>query len=111
MEQSLRMALVLKDDVIKGFSYSFSAALLKKLKEMKEKDQIFEKGIKEALEFADKSESGLTDMAYMVTDHLHNQISSHSGMPNTGTSMYPKEVDRLIALAEEFLAIFQKKAK
>ncbi|HTW96592.1 MAG TPA: hypothetical protein VMD74_02960 [Candidatus Methylomirabilis sp.] len=109
MAQDTTLSLVLKNDVITGFSYSFSSALLRKLKEMNEKDQIFKKGLKNALNDAKKNiQSYLTDMAIIVAVHLHQQISVSSDILDLSTKNFPEEVNQFISFVEEFLAIFQE---
>jgi hypothetical protein len=102
----LEMNSLLKDDVVNGFSYSFSAALLKKLKQLKKDDNLFK------YSNTDHIQGPVTDIAEIVMHHLRGQISEHilpEDTPNDPISL--NEVDRFILLVEEFLAIFQAKAK
>jgi len=99
-EQGLQ--LLLKDDVIVGFSYSFSKALLEKLKALKKEDRIFEEEWKEA---QNQDSSHLTEIARCVMEHLETQLNCDISGFN------PDKVDCLISFAEEFLAIFEKKER
>ena len=96
IEEVIRMArpeLILKQDVITGFSYSFSSALLEKLKDLRTGDRIF------------KAKECFSDIADVVINHLTEQL----GIPTPTFGPSSTEVDKFISLVEEFLAIFKKK--
>jgi hypothetical protein len=98
----------MRNDVVNGFSYSFSAALLKKLKQLK-KDRILFKS-----EFAYEHPTTtymLTDMAATTVSHLSLQISRHEHVLENSRVKSVNGVDEFILFVEEFLAIFQTKAK
>lgn len=80
MAEGSQLQLLLQQDVISGFSYSFAKALLEKLKALKTEDRLEEK------------------IARSVIIYLEIQM---------GQSL--RKVDDLIAVTEEFLSIFEKK--
>lgn len=88
-KQSLRLSL--EDDVINGFSYSFTKALLEKIKELVEQKRIFDK------------RNNLLPITETVLGYLAIQVRDCP--PNT-----PEGIAELIATTEEFLAIFVKTA-
>ncbi len=94
MEQKLTLILD-KDIVSQGsFSYSFSSRLLEKLKELRASNTLFEDG----------GQYRLASISNAVLHHLTGQIPTGHDTPYTG-----EEVDKFIAVAEEFLAIFHEK--
>ncbi len=107
----LKLKLALQHDVINGFSYSYCRALLEKLKALKVERRVFEDNEKaaECDESLKKGEgyfaTKLTPIAYSVIDALDEQIEGF----RLGDIPKPSQVDAAIAVAEEFLAIFEKK--
>lgn len=100
----MKQKLVLSDDIITGFSYSFTSALLAKIKELEKENRIFEQGLEEAK----KNESNnlgspLTLIAESTLCYLNEQIRCNEEI---GT---PKDLAILIRCTEEFLAIFAEK--
>jgi len=89
------VSLLLRQDSITGFSYSFSKALLEKLKKLKEGKRLFLKG------------KELTPIAFAISEHLSNQISPSDPIIGVSDPVNPSEVDELISLAEEFLKTFE----
>jgi hypothetical protein len=110
MENELRlefgMNLLLKDDVVNGFSYSFSLALLKKLQQLKKDNKLFWNG-----NIDPTQEGAITDMAATIMGHLSGQISRHGHVLRTDSSQSSNQVNAFILFVEEFLAIFPTKAK
>lgn len=109
-KQSQRLELTLKQDVINGFSYSFTNSLLKGLKKLKKEDKIFEDGWgnAEEIEARDHRPSRTTGIACVVIEYLKQQliISSYSA-----EKMLPTDVNNLITTSEEFLSIFSSEKK
>ncbi|MBI5306678.1 hypothetical protein HZB04_03805 [Candidatus Wolfebacteria bacterium] len=97
MKQTQELKLVLKNDVINGFSYSFSKTILEKLKEVVRDDRMFKNTY---------SSRRLTDIANTLVSHLYQQLCFYSSSFNVNDE---KTIKELIAVAEEFLAIFEKK--
>ncbi len=91
----------LKLDGITGFSFSFTSALLEKLKQLKKEDRIFETGEEKAKKSYHKS---LTFIAHTVIEYLSEQLKVSPMSPNTHTDY----IETLFALAEEFLLAFRK---
>lgn len=104
---ALRQALLLKQDVISGFSYSYCRALLDKFKELHATGRIFidNEQAKENEEI--KCISLLTPIADLVSSHLEDQISGF----RVGNAFYYSRIAEQIQIAEEFLAIFEQKRK
>jgi DNA-directed RNA polymerase alpha subunit len=102
---ALEMKLVLKPDVITGFSYSFTKALLEKLKVLRDEKRIFEEVEYKQIEETAKLENrySLTSIAGSVIGHLQGQLFGS----NQGQELIePKKVEELITTAEEFLESF-----
>ncbi len=97
MEQ--KQVLVLEQDVISGFSYSFSYHLLNKIKSLKKEDRIFKKGWEAAVKNSDYS-SDLTEIFSTVAFQLGTQL----GLCFTRS---PEGIEEFISCSEEFLAIFR----
>jgi hypothetical protein len=100
-EQELKL-LIPSHDVINSFCYAYSKALLKKLKELVKEDRIFVAGNAESVRNKGMNTS-TTDIANAVLTPLQEQINFSGGGYNQA------KVDKLIATAEEFLAIFEAK--
>ena len=99
----------LENDVINGFSPSFSKALLKKLKALKEEDRIFREGWEQAHENGKTLRaSRLTEMAKYITVHLQTQLEYFSVTDTAINMALATEIEELISFAEEFLAIFEE---
>ena len=102
-------ALTLKGNVITGFSYSFAQILLNKLKKLKEENRIFTEGLPVSQDDDDISSSynhGTTSIASAVLHYLYEQVPYEcNGSPDSTNS---KEINRLIACADEFLTTFQQ---
>jgi len=101
-----KLTLTLEDDVISGFSLSFTKSLLKKLEELKRLDRIFDDSA-EDIEEKDKKgySSPLTSIANSVVKHLVDQLQTFGG----DSACRPDDINKLIALAYEFIEIFEKK--
>jgi len=101
----------IQQDQITGFSRSFTAALVKKLKRLKAEDKIFKGGLAGAKEDerlnSNSGKCSFTEIAYIVVEKLQNQIS-YPERPRPGTCLFPSKLERFISVAEEFLAIFEK---
>jgi TusA-related sulfurtransferase len=92
--------LVLQQDVIDGFSYSFTKALLNKLLELNESGKIFE-----VESTRPDSAHNITDIAHSVISHLLSQIEIDISVCSM---MSMNEIGCIIETAKEFLAIFEK---
>ncbi len=98
----LELSLKLRQDVITGFSYSFTKALVEKLKELLKKDNVFVDGNETA-----KTHDGYfreTEIAGIVTHYLCDQLQ----VQHSDKAKNLIEVEKLISLAEEFLSIFEE---
>ncbi|MFA4887862.1 MAG: DNA-directed RNA polymerase subunit alpha C-terminal domain-containing protein, partial [Candidatus Nanoarchaeia archaeon] len=84
--------ICLQQDTISGFSYSFSKALLEKLKKLREEDKLFKEG-------------KLTLLAYSISTHLDEQINPMKKALQDMSDISGFEA--LIQVAEEFLTIFE----
>ncbi len=93
--------LLLREDVITGFSFSFTSALLKKLKELEKENRIFV-----ASDMPDNCKHALIPIAFSIMHYLVEQTMYESGVTQNIEKKYPKD---LIAHVEEFLAIFVEK--
>lgn len=82
--------LKLQQDVITGFSFSFSSALLQKLKELRDENRVFE-----------KDSARMTEIANVVMYHLDNQIPTGISCPQDMA-----EINNVISICEEFLLVF-----
>lgn len=99
MQQLQIQTQILADSVMSGFCWAYANALLQKLKKLKKEKRTSE-----------KQSNGwyLTDIAYSVVMELKGQISYDIQF----NSYFQKEesvgveIDRLVGVAEEFLAIF-----
>lgn len=100
MEQETR--LMLEQDVINGFSYSFTKALLEKLLILKASNRIF----KEELPGEKSSVDYITDIAHSVISYLISQVETTFSVSCT---MSLDEINDLIKTTQEFLAIFEEK--
>lgn len=103
-----RLLQIQKSDVITGFSLRFCKKLLKKLQELQEQDKIFEHGLRNAKLRCAKGPdwfASLTPLAYAITNHLSEQLRCNWDTDSTT----PSRIKNLLTLAEEFLAIFNKK--
>jgi hypothetical protein len=89
--------LSLKQDVITGFSFSFTKALLDKLKKLMKEERLFEQH-----EGYFKKE--LTDIGMTVCRYLCDQLQNRCN-PEDQT---PENITELINTADEFLATFKK---
>ncbi|MBX4210387.1 hypothetical protein KW783_00245 [Candidatus Parcubacteria bacterium] len=94
MQQKIEM--LLEQDVITGFSYSFTKCLLQAFKRLHDEKRVFLPG-------ATGTHKRLTDIAQSVMRHLSDQLSF--GRYDSGSSN-DDEIRRLIMTAEEFLSIF-----
>lgn len=107
----LEQKLVLRQDVIVGFSYSFCSNLLKKLEELLKTDNVFNCGVKEAekmesrgsgyLQYSETTSIARTVLLYLLEQVKYEEIA-HLG----GDRVAPSEVKRLIEHSKEFLKIF-----
>ena len=100
-ERTLTQDLVIPNKVvIDGFCYAFSRALLDKLKELVEKDELY----------ANKRENHLTPLAGSIVVKLIAQLEAPKQCEHTRNYviMNDYDINDLIELAEEFLAIFEK---
>jgi len=99
--QRMQMLLIPSHQVMNGFCYAFSKALLAKLKELAEEDQVFEKGAKEA---EDATHSHITtSVAEAVCSYLTQQ--THIDWNNRRNVA---GLARFIFEIEVFLAIFER---
>lgn len=107
-KQTQQLELTLKQDVINGFSYSFTNSLLEKLKKLKEEDRIFKDGWEKATEVETRNHctSSITKIASVVINYLDDQIRA-----GCGSDMKPTTIDNLITTGEEFLSIFSSEKK
>lgn len=103
--QTQKLELTLEQDVINGFSYSFTKSLLEKLKKLKKEDRVFEYGWKKATE--ERNPSDVTAIASVVISYLCDQIQTDLSVPR----LKPIDIDNLIATSEEFLSIFSSEKK
>jgi hypothetical protein len=105
MKQQLKVRL--EQDVITGFSYSFTKALLGKLKQLKKEGRIFR-------DFEGKEESdsmySLTQIADSVLKHIDAQLGE-SSIYGGSCAATPDKVQQMIQTTEEFLAIFNEKGE
>ncbi|MDO8510377.1 MAG: hypothetical protein Q7S15_02010 [bacterium] len=92
--------LRLEQDVINGFSYSFSRALLGKLKQLNREGRVFTRKVSDALAIGPVSE-----IADPVIQYLREQ------MRKSPEAVSQSDVDNLIETTEEFLAAFEKSPK
>ena len=106
-QEQMQMQLLLKNDVINGFSYSFTKYLLNKLEKLSEEDRIFEDSKDEIERAKHNSVSRLTLIAESVATCLSRQLKL-SEDTYYGYSQ-SKKITELINTAEEFLTIFEKK--
>lgn len=113
---TLEQQLSLEPDVINGFSYSFTKALLAKLKELEATDRIFEGGAEKAEVWESKAREKNVDEKYETMDlacsiitYLEKQLSLDGWGRIDPSHTTPSEIRNLIALTEEFLQVFQKK--
>ena len=91
--------LLLKQDVINGFSYSFTTRLLNKLKEIR--DEVRRTGDNRKINFG---------IGKATVRHLLEQMRLRGEFPNIGTDWWTlDDIDRLIDVVEEFLVIFREK--
>ncbi len=92
------------DDQVCGFSPTFTRMLVDKLKELKEMDRVVE-----------KRSGGLyyTDIAKVAIGHLRNQVWKEEGFYTdiTEPTKWEKDFDEMIAVAEEFLVLFERRSK
>jgi len=95
---SLNLKLV-QGDQITGFSYSFAKALTLKLKNLFKNGKVFEEGRNDESEFT----RSFTPIAETVIVHLTDQLKMSSEVEHK-----TKGIVKLIALAEEFLAVFEE---
>lgn len=111
LEQPLQLQINAQS-VMTDFCYDYSEALLKKLNELREERRIFRDN-KEA-EYCEERyrdsganvTAGLTPIASSVVDALCKQIA---GFKVDSCRSRQDQVDAGIAVAEEFLAIFERK--
>lgn len=102
MEKMQLQLLVQQQGQISGFSYPFARLLIDRLKDLFDKDRVFEDG----KEKASKEEKGgysstLTAEAQSLINHLEKQIIS------SRTSATPTGIATFINRVKEFLAIFE----
>jgi len=116
-KQTQRLELTLKQDVINGFSYSFTKSLLEKLKKLKEEDRIFIGGWEKAIEEEKQHKKNhlnidlnKTKIAKLVISYLVKQILGEE-LPEIGDSKDPSDVDSLIEVCEDFLLTFSSEKK
>ena len=122
MKQGLKLKLALKNDVINGFSYSFTSSLLKALKKHRAEMTIFladEDNIAKNYDYSDDDNDDeyqggyscdywISDVVTSVIRYLTEQLyfdCDHQGMNHSASIAY---VDGLIKHATDFLAIFQE---
>ncbi len=97
-----QMKLTLCQDVITGFSYSFTKSLLEALKKLRSKGTLFEDG-----------EIPPGDHSRMKPSPLTSTILYYLSKQTYGTGIGPDcasltDIDTLIKTTEAFLAIFEK---
>ncbi|MBI2591386.1 MAG: hypothetical protein HYW34_01785 [Candidatus Brennerbacteria bacterium] len=90
-----KQQLVLKQDVVNGFSLSFTKALLTKLKELKKENRII-------------IENRRYDFI-PITHVIFSQLNDQLGNPSLGCNTREEEVEELIKAGEEFCRIFEEK--
>ena len=109
-KQTQQFELTLKQDVISGFSYSFTSSLLKGLKKLKKEDKIFEDGWENAAEIEARNNfpSSITGIACVIIEYLKQQLII---IGDSVEKMLPTDVNNLITTSEEFLEIFSSEEK
>jgi gamma-glutamylcyclotransferase (GGCT)/AIG2-like uncharacterized protein YtfP len=97
------VVLIPGDQVMNCFCYTFSKLLLAKLEKLRAGDKIFQDGLQNAQNHERKGtvSFGTTPIANSVIIYLSQQLQI------TQPENLPSEIDGLIALAKEFLAIFE----
>ncbi|MCK5321527.1 hypothetical protein KAJ38_03025 [Candidatus Pacearchaeota archaeon] len=93
--------LMLEQDEIVGFSYSFCSCLLGKLKQLQKEDRIFEKDSS----YVELGRANLRKVAHIIILFLRKQLNYK--LVESLPSSTKEEVDEIINLIEEFLAIFK----
>ena len=99
--------LVIPDIPINGFCYPYAKALLDKMKELEKENRIFEGGEENAASVwqQGKGHTETTVIARLIFYALVGQIELFSDY----LAANPEELKKDMAIAEEFLAIFEKK--
>jgi hypothetical protein len=98
MEQT--QSLRLRQDIINGFSYSFTSSLLEKIKQLLAENRIFVDG-NEKCKVDNNDFHKLTPIAEITLNYLKEQLPcDHPELSNV------PRIEKCIALGEEFLQIF-----
>ena len=106
-ETSMQLQICLTTEPITGFCYPFCRALVDKLISLEKANGIFRNGIENARLLEKRScAANTTQIAEIVIGHLCDQL--HTSEINDYLHVLPQAVANLIALAKEFLGIFEK---
>ncbi len=100
----IKQKLVIEpNQVMIGFCWSYTKALLDKLIALGKEDRIFKKGAR-ATQIDEKAgfTSDLTDIAFVLISAIRTQINTPGDISN------PSTVLKLIKVCQEFLDIFKK---
>ncbi len=105
MKMKMQMQLQIPTDaVMSHFCYTYSKALLEKLKKLIQEDRIFLKG-RSVAEAGPQLMRNITDITRSVMSNLGEQVLLYA--PTSQPA--PEHVDRFVSAIEEFLAIFEAK--
>lgn len=100
-----RVLTIPQHAVMNGFCYSYCNTLLKKIQKLFAEDKVFQLGAEAALKEEKSSlSSELTKIAYIVIQALCQQI----GYYGIEMGCTPKDVNQLMSVVKEFLAIFEQ---
>ena len=108
MAKQIQIQLLLEDDVINGFSYSFTKTLLEKLKKLLEEGKAWDNQLITLLDEPAKQVK-LTPVATCVIVYLSKQLNNTPLSPEGYST--PLDMEMLKRTTEEFLAIFEKEKK
>jgi len=103
VKTSQRLEMSFGHDVINGFSYSFSKALLEKLKQLKKEGRIFQEDTP-----CKKIEKNLPIRITTIAETVIYYLTSQMNLSCDSSPIRPSKIEELIKVSKEFLAIFEK---
>lgn len=104
MEKTEPKLCINRTETIGDFNYAFTAALLKKLKGLKQSDQLYGRKVHDERAYT-------SNMVVSVIGYLVERTKFPQSVINVnGDMVNPVRLETLIAHTEEFLAIFEIKS-